>query len=298
MSIRNTLANLYLRTQKQKFANIDYQKLRNIFERDVSIFTRECKGSVTEDFMLGTMPAQWVSHQSLDKKRIILYMHGGGYFMGSIKTHHNLVSYIAKAANAKVLLFEYRLAPEHRYPASLNDSLHAYNWLLEEGYSPDNIVLVGDSAGGGLVLATLMKIRDNDIPKPKAAILLSPWVDLTLSGQSVTENEKTDCLFSKKLGDKVSKLYVNNESELVSPYVSPLFGSLEGFPPMKIYVSNREILYSEALEIAKKAKAENVKVEVYVGNNTMHVWQLWAGIIPEANVAVNDLGSYIQKKLV
>jgi acetyl esterase/lipase len=240
--------------------------------------------------------AEWSIPIKTETKGVILYVHGGGYVAGSVQTHRAFVAQVAKKAKTKLLSVDYRLAPEHPFPAAIEDGINAYKWLLEQGYNSSQIVLMGDSAGGGLAIGLALKIRDLVLPLPIAVVALSPWVDLLCEGETMLTNQKTDNMANKK-GAHFFAISYAKESEYKNPYASPLYANLKGFPKILIQVSNTEILYNDATRFNEKALSEGVDITLDVWNKMPHVWQMFSPILPEARLAIRDIGTFIQECL-
>lgn len=240
----------YLMTSQNKHKDIFF--IRKALELATSRLPSTSSVTITPIKIKG-MEAGYFKPQFADKDVVMLYLHGGGYAFGSYQTHSSLISRLASKLGIGAIGLNYSLWPENPYPAALNDALTAYEWLLEKGYHPEDIFLAGDSAGGGLVLATLLALRDYDLPLPALGVCLSPWTDLTGSGNSVTENNDIDYML---IGSEIKtwgKSYANNE-KVQHPYVSPLYGHLEGLPPLLLQVGTAEVLLDDSLSFAKKAR--------------------------------------------
>lgn len=256
-------------------------------------------GRTPKDFQvdattIGDMPALWVNHKTECSSRVILYLHGGGYAIGSTRTHLELAARIARAAKSQMLMVDYRLAPEHPYPAGLNDALKAYQYLLSERISPDKIVIAGDSAGGGLAIALLQTLRNKQMPMPAAAVCLSPWLDLSCSISSLAKTLKNDPLISPKRIRFFAKHYAGS-NDRTQPGMSPFFGELDNLPPMLIQVGGDEILLPECTLFTKRANKLGSMVELQVWPGMFHVWQFAASILPEGRQAIQKIGSFIRK---
>ncbi|HNP35670.1 MAG TPA: alpha/beta hydrolase [Woeseiaceae bacterium] len=235
----------------------------------------------------------WLHPANARPGKVLLYWHGGAYIMGSCRSHRALVSHIAKAAGMDALLPEYRLAPEHPYPAAVDDALRVYRALLEDGYRPDDIVVAGDSAGGGLATAMLMALRDAGDPLPAAAALLSPWLDLTGQGESMRSRAQQDPWFRPDDLPEVTRFYCA-ESQFTDPLVSPVFGDPAGLPPMLIQVGDDEILLSDSERIASNIRKSGGEVELDVWPGMWHVWQMFIGLMPESRIAIEQLGQFLR----
>jgi acetyl esterase/lipase len=221
---------------------------------------------------------------------VLLYLHGGGYGLGSIDTHRDLIARLSWAVPGEVLAIDYRLAPEHQFPAQLEDSVKAFRFLLAQGVAPTRIVIAGDSAGGGLALATLIYLRDGGEPLPAAAVCLSPWVDLENTGESMNENERFDYI-SRRAVNQYAKRFVASE-HLKNPLVSPLHGNLRGLPPLLVQAGGAEALLDDARRLADCADREGVDVTLEIYEDMMHVWQLFAFLLPKGRDAIESIGRF------
>src|SRR6266404_1972965 len=240
----------------------------------------------------GGVPAEWIAAPGAVQDRVILYLHGGGYVIGSINTHRAMIARIARASNAKALALDYRLAPEHPFPAAVDDATAAYKWLLAEGYKPGKIVIAGDSAGGGLTLAALVALRDSGQPMPAGAVPISPWTDLEGTGESVRSRAAKDPMVSQENLAAMAKHYVGDHDPK-NPLISPLHANFRGLPPMLIHVGDAEILLDDATRVAERAKAAGVEVELEVWDDMMHVWHVFAKLLPEAQQAIDKIGKFV-----
>lgn len=240
------------------------------------------------------IPAEWITPSIVDRGRGILYLHGGYFISGSIESHRHLAGSIAYAAQAKALIIEYRLAPEHRFPAGIEDALTAYQWMLAQGYEPGQIFLAGDSAGGGLVLSCLLALKERNLPLPAGGVCLSPAIDLTFSGESWKKNLKKELIVNPYTADKLQSIYLG-DVHARSPLASPLFGDLPGLPPILIQVGSDEMLLSDAQQFAERAKQAGVEVKLEVWPGMQHVWQYAASRLPEGRQAIERIGEFIRQ---
>jgi len=240
----------------------------------------------------GGISAEWVVAPGAADDRVVYYLHGGGYVMGSINTHREMVSHISRAAEARVFIIDYRLAPEHPFPAAVEDSTAAFRWLLKEGFDPQKIVIAGDSAGGGLTVATLVALKDEGDALPAASVCLSPWVDLEGLGQSMTTKAEADPMVQRDAIIKMGKAYLGN-ADARTPLAAPLYADLTGLPPMLIQVGTSETLLDDATRLAEGAKEAGVNVTLEPWEEMIHVWQYFASSVPEAKEAVKRIGSFI-----
>jgi acetyl esterase/lipase len=242
----------------------------------------------------GGVPAEWIEVPESERERIVLWLHGGGYMFGKIASYRELASRVARAARARCLLIDYRLAPEHPFPAAIEDATAAYRWLLRQDVQPRRLVVAGDSAGGGLTLGTLVALRAAGEPLPAAAVCLSPLTDLEATGASVKTAD--DPLLSGGpdaiLG--MSHAYVQNGS-LRDPRASPIHADYTGFPPLLIQVGTREALLDDSTRVAERARAAGVEVVLEKGEGLVHVWPLFAPSAPESLSALASLGAFVRK---
>lgn len=243
----------------------------------------------------GGVPAEWVTPEGFDAGRAIVYCHGGGYATGAAATFRSLTSHLARATRVRVLAVDYRLAPEHPYPAALDDALAAYRSLLAD-HSPEDIAFVGDSSGGGLVLGALVALRDAGDPLPAAAVCLCPWTDLTLSGGSLETNAASDVMVRAATLRLMSDAYLGSV-EATTPTASPLFADLAGLPPLLIQVGAGEILLDDAKRLAERAAASGVDVTLDVADDGFHVWHSFADMLPEAREAIAQVAAYLDTRL-
>jgi acetyl esterase/lipase len=253
------------------------------------------EGVYIEAVDMDGLPAEWIRPPDADAERVVLYVHGGGYVLGSLKSHRNLVAHLATASGVRHLLFEYRRAPEHVFPAALDDVLTAYRWLLSNGTKPAHIVLAGDSAGGGLILALLQILRDGNIAMPAGAALLSPWTDLVGTVESRTTREAADPVFSAQTVDFLASFYPGSEDKH-HPLISPMYADLSGFPPLRIDVGRDEVLLDDSLQVAEHARAAHVPTELVVWDDMWHVFQQYAPALPEGLQSLEQIGRFIRRQ--
>ena len=241
------------------------------------------------------VPAEWVSTPDADRHRVVLYLHGGAYVIGSVNTHRDLVGRISRASGGRVLNVDYRLAPEHPHPAAVDDAVAAYRWLLDQGQAPAKLAVAGDSAGGGLTIATLVALRDAGLPMPAAGVALSPWVDLEGVGESMTTAAHLDPMVQKEHLVRMAKLYLA-EHDPRSPLAAPLYADLSGLPPLLIQVGTAETLLDDSTRIAERARKAGVAVTLDVWDDMIHVFQAFAPILPEGQKAVDQIGEYLRAR--
>lgn len=240
----------------------------------------------------GGVPADSIAVPASLPDRHILYLHGGGYRVGSPRTYRHFTWRIAQAAQARLLIIDYRLAPEHPFPAAIDDAAAAYRWMLAERADPRRLVVIGESAGGGLALGLLLKLRDEHTPLPAACVVMSPWTDLALTGASLKTNAASDPMLNADDLPHFAADYLAG-ADPRNPYASPLYGDPAGLPPTLIQVGSDEILRDDAVRMADRMRAAKCRVELAVWPRMPHVWHLLATVLPEARAAIADIGSFI-----
>ncbi|MFX1238433.1 MAG: alpha/beta hydrolase [Promethearchaeota archaeon] len=246
-----------------------------------------------EQTSINGINSEWNIFPGAKSDSVLLYMHGGGQLMLSSNSYRLFTIELSKVTNLKVLSINYRLAPEYPFPSGLNDCVFVYKWLLNKGYDPKNIVIGGDSAGGNLTMATLLKLRDEKIAMPAGAFALSPILDYTLSSKSMYENKETDPLLANGGIFWWDSAYIAG-ADPYNPYVSPLEAELRNLPPILLQVSKTEMLYDHSVRFAKKAKNAGVKVTIQEWDKMVHVWQAFDKNIPESNEAIEKIGDFVQ----
>lgn len=250
---------------------------------------------VVEPIFIGHIPAFWISAPGVLKDRTILFFHGGAFMVGSTEDHLDLCGKLSRSAMCRVLSIDYRLAPEHIFPAALNDCVTSYLWLIETGTSPSLIVPVGISAGGNLLLSMFMKLRATGIPLPKSAVCISPAVDMT-SREEAFENKAANDWIHKEDLELLGRLYLR-KYDPKDPFVSPTYGDLRDFPPLFIQVGTHETLFDDVSTFAGKAKKANVDVTFDAWEGMFHCWQIFSSVLPEGQQAIDNIGTYIRKAL-
>lgn len=247
-----------------------------------------------EQVNYGDIAAEWVSGKNADEEHVVLFLHGGGYNTGSPSTHRELASHISNTSNSKVLVPNYRLAPENPFPAALEDATFSYQWLLEKGLSSKNISIAGDSAGGGLALATCISIRDNGNPMPSSLVCISPWTDLEMTGSSIKALEDIDPVLRVASLQIMASNYIGVNDPL-SPLLSPVHGEYTHFPPMLIHTGSDEILLDDSRRVAERAELAGVDITLKIHDGMWHVFHVFYRLMPEAKTAVKELGAFIRK---
>lgn len=248
-----------------------------------------------EAITAGSVAAEWVNTPDLDEHQVVLYVHGGGFVWGSCTSSRMVAATFARVTHTRVLVLDYRLAPEHPYPSAPQDCLAAYHWLLDSGVSPEHLIVVGDSAGGGLVLALLVKLAQEALLQPAGAVLISPWLDLTLSGASYTTNAQTDFMESRDLLLEMRQHYLGAHDPR-SPLVSPLFAEASGLPPLLVYAGSDELVVDDAIRLAERLRQVGGPVELQIGEGFWHTWPITATLrpFPEGTQALEHMGAFVR----
>jgi acetyl esterase/lipase len=249
-----------------------------------------------EPVRAGDVAAEWVTAPGSAADRAIVYFHGGGYAIGSVNTHRMLVGEIARATGARLLSVDYRLAPEHPFPAAVQDAVAAYRFVLGCGLDPEHVAVAGDSAGGGLAAASLLALRDAGDRLPAAAVLLSPWLDLTLTSDSMRSKADQDPLVRREGLQRMAEAYLAG-TDAKTPTASPVYGDLRGLPPLLIHVGTAEVLLDDASLFAARARKAGVEVELEIWDEMIHVWHAFGSVLPEATQAIERIGAYVRAKL-
>ena len=241
--------------------------------------------------------AEWVTTPDSDSSRVVLYFHGGGYTIGSIASYRSFTGRLARATRARLLSIGYRLAPEHPFPAALDDAVSSYRWLLDQGIPPGRIAVVGDSAGGGLALSLAIAIRDAGGPTPATIVAIGPSTDLAKEGASVKERAHLDPIVNLESSMAHALRYVGTQGNLKHPLASPLYSDLHGLPPLLIMVGTHEALFDDSTRFAAKAEAAGVEVQLDIWEEMIHVWPVFADILPEGRQAIEKIGDYIRARI-
>ena len=243
------------------------------------------------------MAAEWVVAAGADTGTVVLYLHGGGYVMGSLATHRKLAGDVSRAAGARVLLLDYRLAPEAPYPAAVDDAVAAYQWLLAAGIQPTALAVAGDSAGGGLTIATLLAMRDRGLPMPGAGVAISPWADLTMEAASIEGLAERDPVVRGGDLKRYRDWYLDG-TDPRHPGASPAHADLTGLPPLLVHVGEAEVLLDDAVLLAESGRRDGVDVTLEAWPDMVHVWHVFAGRVPESTAAVDRIGAFLRARLV
>jgi monoterpene epsilon-lactone hydrolase len=276
-------------------ASMTIAERRAQYERAERVFPTPADVAI-EHVIVPARPAEWLRPSGVRTDAAVLYLHGGGYVIGSPRSHRHLAAAIARAAGTAALLVDYRLAPEHPFPAALDDALAAYQWLLGRGLVPGRIVVAGDSAGGGLTVATLLAARDRSLPLPAAGVCISPWVDLTCSGATYATKAAVDPIVTRQSVSMTAEAYTGR-GDPKAPLVSPLYADLRGLPPLLVHVGSDEVLLDDALGLAERARTAGVDVTLEEWPAMIHVWHWFLPMLAEAERAVGVIGRFARARI-
>jgi epsilon-lactone hydrolase len=253
-------------------------------------------GVSIEAIDMGGVPATVVSPEKFDGRRVLLYIHGGGYVAGSPAGYHGLAGHFAQLLKASVYMPDYRLAPEHPFPAAIEDSLAAYRWLLEQGHSPSDIVFSGDSAGGAMVVSVMVAAKRAGLPLPAAGAALSPWANLEHSGASMLTRDGIDPTVNLAGLNLMAKAFLNGTPKS-DPDASPVFADVRGLPPILVHIGEREVMLSDAMQLAAHLAENRVRVTLEVWPDMFHVWHLFAAVLPEGMKALENAATFLDDAL-
>lgn len=291
------LAELY-KTLGPQFPQDDNHFLARCVYDQVHTAAAEAPGVSYETTTVAGRPCIWIRPEKASSKHVMLFMHGGGYSFGSPNGHRKMSAHLAKACNCLALSVDYRLAPEHPYPAAIDDCMNVYKWLLDQGFKPENIVTAGDSCGGGLSSSVPLAARQRGLPLPGACVALSPWYDMTNSIDSMQRNSEVDVLQTKAFVDTLADRYTAGDASLKKdPILSPTYGDLKGLPPHWISCGGYDMLLDAGTEFAEKAKKAGVEVVLEVWEGQQHVFEFMAGKAPEADESIRKIGEWVRRKI-
>ena len=284
-----------LLTSREAPDNPTVHDSRTRFEKLVQAVGGETAASVLQVDADG-VPAELLSSGGTSTGRAILYLHGGGYVIGSTATHRELARRLSVAADADVLVIDYRLAPENPFPAAVEDAVSAYRWLIGQGCEPADIAIAGDSAGGGLTVATLVSLRDQDIPLPACGVCLSPWVDMEGLGESMNSRASLDPMVQREGLVGMADTYLDG-ADPRTPLAAPLYADLSNLPPLLIQVGTSETLYDDSTRLAERAEAAGVETSFESWEEMIHVWHLFAPMLDEGQRAIERIGEFVRAKI-
>lgn len=292
-SLQHTLLSLYLRILQRKQSNTkEPLKLRRKLINDVATKFKPSPELKIERLSANGVPVEWMSFRE-PKDRIIMYLHGGAYVAGSLQSHRHLVSALSIACNAEAMAVDYRLAPEHPFPAALDDAMSAYLWLVKK-HGSESVIIAGDSAGGGLAVALIAKLLEDQLAVPRAAVLLAPWVDLTGDSPTIVSVGTRDVILSKEMLTSSARMYAHTYP-LDQPYISPINAQLSGFPETLIQVGTKDMLLNDSRILSQKLKQHGSQVAYEEWKGAMHVWQFFTYFLPESKKAISRIGEFVDK---
>lgn len=290
-SIQAKIMHKALQLQAYSWAKGTIAEQRSRQEKTARFF-KIPKDVTVNKLTIGGIQAELIECQN-SRKGIILYLHGGAYALGSVNVHREFLARLAKTCQRKVLAIDYRLAPENPFPAALEDSLAAYHWLISSGYEPSNLVIAGDSAGGGLTIATLVSLRDNHFPLPACVVCISPWLNLYSTVEK--QNNNNDPILNPQILKMYSEYYTGH-SNSTNPLISPIFADLQGLPPMLIQAGTNEILLDEITQFCNKATQAKIEIELDCWQGLFHVFQI-IPILPETKLSLEKIANFIANKI-
>lgn len=259
-----------------------------------AMFATESAAVPSQPVEVGGIDAEWIDARTKSDD-VILYLHGGGFQVGSTASHRGFIARLCEASGCRALAINYRLAPEHKFPAAVNDAAAAYEWLIAQGVKSSKIALVGDSAGGGLAISTMYLCRERDMPLPAAAVLLSPWTDLAATGDSFVTRAALDPIHQKPMILAMASRYLGEMEDARNPLASPLYGNLAGLPPLLIQVGSRETIFDDSSKLANAAEKAGVNVTFQVWDGMTHVFQMYPDDLPEARQAIAAIGHFVHR---
>ncbi len=293
MSIRGRIIKKLVSIQMSGWSDgsVEAQRAR---QEKLSRYARPAAGVDCQPVTVDGVPAEWFTPPA-PVSGVILYLHGGAFTLGSINVHREWITRLAGATRVRCLAIDYRLAPEDPYPAALEDVLTAYHWLLDQGFSASRLVIAGDSAGGGLALSALVRLRETGGELPAGAVMLSPWIDLALQGASIQQNARLDPILEPSILAICARDYAG-ENTLTSPLISPLYADLHDLPAFLIQVGTDEILFDDAIRIADRARDSGVEVTLSVWDGMFHVFQL-IPFLPETKRALAQIAAFVLEQM-
>ena len=278
------------RQQASKLTIQDARAGKTIFMRNVGCDTQVDVTSVDANGVL----AEWVAAPNANDNSAVLFLHGGAYILGSIESNRELAARISKSTRSRVLNIEYRLAPENPFLAAVEDATDAYRWVLDQGIDPAQIAIAGASAGGGLTVAALVSFRDSGSPMPACAVCISPWVDLECIGETMTSKAGVDPMIQRDGLVGIANIYLNGPDPR-TPLAAPLHVDLTGLPPTLVLVGTWETLLSDSTRLVEKAESAGVDVTLEQWDEMIHVWPIYAPVLPEGQQAIDRIGEFVRQ---
>src|SRR6266566_5519892 len=271
-------------------------ELRHMFDKWDSI-TGEPGGVDYIETDAGQVAAMWAAPKNCAQDRVLLCAHGGGYVVGSMYTHRKTYAHVAKATGCRALIVDYRRAPENVHPSPVNDMVRSYKWLLDQGIRPNHVAVIGDSAGGGLAVTTILRAREQGLPLPAATMPLSPWLDMEATGEKFETNAAKDVIVTRDLIQGMAGMFLGESGNRQDPLANPLHADLKGFPPIYIQTGADETLLDDSRKLADLASKSGVDVTLEIVPEMQHVFQFLAGTAPEADAAIRRLADWVRPKL-
>jgi acetyl esterase/lipase len=295
MSVRASLISFFLRrTLKKQMAT--FEDPADVRQSQRLPGARMPKDMIITSVDAGGVAAEWITPGASADGEALLYLHGGGYVFGGLDSHRDIACRLAQAAGLRVLLIDYRLAPENPFPGAVEDATTAYRWLLDGGQAAERLVVAGDSAGGGLSVALMVQLKALGLPLPKAAVLMSPWVDLANTGDSLSMHADADAMLSPQAMEKFATHYLNGQDPK-DPLASPLYADLSGLPPTQVLVGSEEVLLSDSERLVERIRSAGGSAEIAVWPKMPHVFPILADVIPEGRQAIEDMSGFIRSNL-
>jgi len=293
MPSKELQAGIDLLTSRQQGSELTIQDARagkTIFMRNIGCDTQVDVTSVDAN----SVPAEWVAAPNANDNCAVLFLHGGAYILGSIESNRELAARISKSTRSRVLNIEYRLAPENPFLAAVEDATDAYRWVLDQGIDPAQIAIAGASAGGGLTVAALVSFRDSGSPMPACAVCISPWVDLECIGETMTSKAGVDPMIQRDGLVGIANIYLNGPDPR-TPLAAPLHVDLTGLPPTLVLVGTWETLLSDSTRLVEKAESAGVDVTLEQWDEMIHVWPIYAPVLPEGQQAIDRIGEFVRQ---
>jgi monoterpene epsilon-lactone hydrolase len=274
----------------------DLEALRLAVDSDSERFPLDPDINVERVSIAIGVSAEWTWTEAADPARVVLYLHGGGYVFGSILSHRHLVAEIGRTSGSRTLAIDYRLSPENPFPAAVDDALASYRFLLEEGFEPRHIAFAGDSAGGGLVVSTLVAIKEAGLPQPACGWVISPWVDMEASGETFVSRADADPMVKREIIVNFAQAYLNG-ADPRSPFASPIYADLRGIAPLLIHVGASEVLLDDSLKLARTAGAADVSVRLEIWPEMVHIWHAFHRILGDGRKAVQAGAKFLREAM-
>ena len=294
----SAMRNVFSRMATRTAANpeMDLESMRDMLESMYAL-TAEPAGVTYEEVMAGTRPSLWCLPLDAAQDRVILYAHGGGFLGNSMHSHRKLAAHLAGAAGTRALVLDFRLAPEHPFPAQLEDAVIAYRWLLDQGFEPGHIATAGDSAGGNLAISLVLKLRDDGLPLPAAIVAMSPWLDMEVSGHGFTANAANDAFLSREVVAHLAATFLGNGGSPEDPLANPLHADPAGLPPVHMSYGGSETLRDDPERFAAIAGPAGVDVTLDLAEGMQHDYMMMAGRAPEADQVIARISKWLRPKL-